>query len=325
MSLRDLALVIPVRDDHAGLARLLDQARDMGCFDQIIVVDDASSWAITVPEKETVPAVELIRQETGQGGGVARNRGLEEVRTSHMLFFDADDLLTDALPHLLADLRRAEAFDFCLFKHVDSRVAAAGLWGQPGWDEDFWRAAKCGTAALMPATPAMRAHLVQTANYPWNKVYRTAFLRDNGIGCAATSVHQDIPLHWLGFLAAERVLVSARVCAWHGVSRAGGRLTNRTGPERFEVFTALAPVVTALEAREPTWRVPFVTFVLGLVDWVAGRIAREHLAALREAEAEFLMAGPGRWQDEIARTDPGLAQRLRTRQNTSLASVGAMQ
>lgn len=287
-TLPDLALVIPVWNDAEGLARLLAVARRLGCFSQIVVVDDGSDTPVT-PEAD----VTLIRHDTPQGGGTARNVGLKQVRAEHVLFFDADDLITDDLTDLLADLgghlAAAGSFDVCLFKHADNRVAAEPRWGQPDWDEALWARAGHAVGALAPARPGALPILAQTANYPWNKIYRTAFLRDHGIGCADTAVHQDIPLHWLGFLAGRLVLVSDRICAWHRVTAAGGRLTNRSGAERLQVFQALAPVAAAVgEADDPAWGAALAAFTLGLTDWIAARIDPAHLDALRAGERAFL-------------------------------------
>jgi hypothetical protein len=304
------ALVIPVHNDAEALARLLAQAQGMGSFAQIIVVDDGSDPPLSLPD---TPGLTLLRHATPQGGGVARNLGLTAVTAPHVLFFDADDLLTPEVPLLLANLGGAGDFDFCQFKYADSRVAAEGLRGQPDWDEMFWEQAGLSVGHLREAPPAVWPILVQTANYPWNKLYRTAFLRDNGIGCAPTQVHQDIPLHWLGYLAARRVLTSDRICAWHHVSAAGGRLTNRSGPERLEVFEALAPVMAAAETRAPEWQAALARFALGLIDWGEARIDPALRPLLRAREAAFLRAHVGPWLARIAEADAGLGQRLRAR------------
>ena len=299
------ALVIPVHNDAAGLARLLDQARGLGCFAQIVVVDDGST-----PPVAPAPDITLLRQDQAQGGGVARNLGLTAVTTPHVLFFDADDLLTADLPALLTALGGAGDFDFCQFKYADSRVPAEGLWGHPDWDEVFWEEAGAATGHLRDAPPETWPILAQTANYPWNKIYRTAFLRDHGIGCAATSVHQDVPLHWLGYLAARRVLTSDRICAWHGVSTAGARLTNRSGPERLEVFAALTPVAEAARGASPAWHAALARFSLGLFEWGSARIEPDLAPRMAMMERDWLRSHVAPWLGGIEGCDPALAARL---------------
>ena len=265
----NLALVIPVRDDAARLDRLLAQARASRLFAQIVVVDDGST-----PPVPPAPDLTLIRHVTPQGGGVARNAGLAAVTCDYLMCFDSDDLLTAELPLLVADLAedaaRQGGFAFCLFRHADSRVMAEPRWGQPDWDDALWAAAGHGIGALMVARPTALPLLAQTANYPWNKIIRTAFLRDHAIACAETQVHNDLPFHWLAFIAADRtgarVLTSDRICAWHDVHPHGGRLTNRRGAERLQVFRALEPVAQA--ARDPHWQAALGRFVTGLADWI---------------------------------------------------------
>lgn len=304
----DLALVVPAHNDTARLNRLLAQARALGVFSQIVVIDDGSD-----PPVPEAADLDLLRLDTRRGGGTARNAGLARVRAAHLLFFDSDDLLTPDLPLLLADLAEAQAFDFCLFRHADSRVAAEPRWGQPDWDEALWQAAGHGTGALRPARPAALPILAQTANYPWNKIYRTGFLRDHAIGCAETEVHQDIPLHWLSFLAAGRVLVSDRICAWHAMAETGTRLSNRRGAERLQVFAALDPVAAALPGADPAFAPALARFVLGLLDWIEPRLDPALLPRLHAEAAVWLKATFSPFQSLVLAEDAALAAALAAR------------
>ena len=323
-----LALVVPVWNDAPGLARLLTRVGALGLFDEVVVVDDGSDPALPLPRVRGAQ-VRLIRHDSPQGGGVARNAGMSAVTRPYMMYLDADDLPAPDLPDLIADLADDVAasgpFDLCLFKHADSRTRPEARWGQPAWDEARWRQAGHATGALAPALPGALPVLAMTANYPWNKVYRTALLRDNGIGCVATMVHQDIPLHWLALMAADRVLVSDRICVWHGVDlpleeRTGARpgthgdrspvrarLTQRTGDERLQVFAAFDPVVPAAAAAGQAWQAALAAFVPELIDWAEGRIAPALVPRLRAAEAAWLADRIGPWLPALTDRDPALA------------------
>lgn len=303
----DLALVVPVRDDAAGLSRLLDQAS--GRFTQVVVVDDGSTPMLQT--QLDLSGVRLLRHPVSVGAGVARNLALAVVETEYLLYFDADDLLCPAeFDRLLKSLAVVGTFDLCLFKHCDSRLARAGLWGQPGWDERFWTATDLGLRALAEAPSEARPLLSRTANYPWNKICRTDFLHDNGLGCAETTLHEDIPLHWGALISAERMLVSDRVCAWHDIRRGSGQHHDRRGTERMQVFEALEPAVVQALAAGPAWGIAVADFALGLVDWVAERLEIEQQEKLRRAERVYLNRWFGPQINVLAGQDRGLARRV---------------
>lgn len=261
-----LAIVIPVRDDRDDLLRLLGDLRRADCVSEIVVVDDASADALSTEVLTDALGgwdgeVWLHRSERPAGAGVARNLGLRQVTTSHTLFLDADDRPTGELAPLWRSVAR-RSFDFCLFKHADAR--AAPHWGQPSWDEALWRRAGHAVGALRPVTPDAALLLSRTANYPWNKIYRTGFLREHRIRCGTTQVHNDMRLHWHSFAKATDILSSDRIAVYHETG--DDRLTSRAGRDRFDVFDAIKDVAALLGPDSPLTP-PFRTFAWGLLDW----------------------------------------------------------
>jgi glycosyltransferase involved in cell wall biosynthesis len=269
-----LTVIIPAHNDEGPLHRLLRHIRRLKFADHIIIADDGSEPAIAfepLPAAVGLPPerITLLRHDLPRGAGAARNLALQHVTTEHVLFLDADDLPLRELPDLLRDLDGRE-FDFCIFQHHDSRCAAEGRWGQMPEDQALWRAAGTDTGALSKVSPAAAVSLCQTANYPWNKIYRTGFLQKHNIRCTEIAVHNDVELHWRSFLNARTILASDRVGVIHYVAPGQGRLTNRNGPERLQVFTALSRVSKELRLRADLDRfaVPFYRFAAGLLDWI---------------------------------------------------------
>lgn len=296
----DVALVVPTHNDTEGLNRLL--ADTQGLFSQVVIVDDGSDIAVQAP------GTTLIRHPVAQGPGPARNAGLQAVTAAYVVFFDADDQLTEELPHLLADLANAAPFDLCLFQHADSRMLAEPHWGPPDWDQRLWDRAGASIGALRPAPEQARPTLAQTTNYPWNKIARTDFLRAHDIRCADTTVHQDAALHWRAIMCAGTMLTSDRVCALHHVTPGAARLTNRTGPERLQLYKAFAPVVAEAATRGPVWQAALVAYVMVLSDWAAELIDPALCAQLRDMERDWLRHAALPWLDDIAKTDPDTAK-----------------
>ncbi|MFC4671066.1 glycosyltransferase family 2 protein [Seohaeicola nanhaiensis] len=307
-----LTLAIPCHNDREPLAALLARARRLGCFDHVVVVDDGSDRPLAAtalcaaaglaPERLT-----LIRHETALGPGAARNRALAEVGTDHVLFLDADDLPTAELPLLMEDLA-GRSFDFCLFAHHDTRRAQDRAWGQMPWDQALWERAGVALGALSEVTSEAATHLAQTANYPWNKIYRTAFLRERAIGCSEILLHEDVELHWKSFVHARTILASDRVGVIHVVNQGGDRLTNLESSARLEVFGPFARL--AAETAGTPFALPFARFALGLCAWIGDHVAAAHRPRLAELTRTFAtrdLAAPVR--AELARSDPALMAR----------------
>lgn len=306
----DLTVAIPAHNDGDALARLLARLQGLEIARHVIVVDDASDTPLEAARLSAASggdpsALTVLRLSENKGAGAARNLALAGVTTEHLLFLDADDLPTRDLHGLCRDLA-GRTFDFCLFQHHDSRMDQDRLWGMTPFDQGFWDMAGAGLGALCDPGPEAARQLAQTANYPWNKIYRTGFLREHGIGCSETLVHNDIELHWRSFLNARRILASDRIGVVHVVKPGGGRLTNRRGPERFAVFAILEKIAQEIEqGPDRGWRLPFFLFTTGLLDWICGTLQpalRESFT--RQARAFLRTHLSGDLRRDIARARP---------------------
>jgi len=272
-----LSIVIPVWNDPAGLSRLLGDIAGLGVAEEVIVVDDASeppcTAAACLPPGGLGGARLLWRRlEAAGGAGRARNAGLDAAGCPHVMFVDADDRLLPELGPLLADLD-GQDFDFAIFRHADSRAVALGSHGPLEPDATLWRRVAAGVAPR-PLAGAEARLLCRIAAYPWNKVYRTGFLRGEAIRFTEIPVHNDLALHWACFIAAGRVLASDRICCLHQVTDDGQHLTHRRDSDRLRVFEALDEVALRLRAAADAglFAEPFVEFCLRLFDWIPARL-----------------------------------------------------
>jgi len=312
-----LTLVLPVHNDAQNLRRVLQQAHRLGIFNRVVVSDDGSDEpvsraAVCPPNAWLQGRFTILHSNTSKGAGHARNRALEHVETEHVLFFDSDDLLTPDLAALVRSLA-GQHFDFCLFRHTDSRSIDLGGLGQMPFDEAHWRRAGVQVGALRQISQTQACALAETANYPWNKIYRTDFLKQNDIRCSETMVHNDIELHWMSFHHGRDILVSDRVGALHFVAPDEQRLTNRKGEERLAVFTPLDRIAVALGAEGTSERLleAFLRFVSGLFDWIRNNIAPPLRERLDEATRDFLLTHVNEARfSKLSRTDPVLARHI---------------
>ncbi|MFD2439057.1 hypothetical protein ACFSS8_01070 [Paracoccus kondratievae] len=166
---------------------------------------------------------------------------------------------------------------------------------------------------MVPPGPAQI--LARVSAYPWNKIYRTEFLRSQRIRCTETMVHNDVELHWTSFIMARRILATTMTGATHFVSTGGMRLTNRRNAERLEVFRSFENVLTRLRTAPTAERLgflhPFTRFASDLLSWVRNNIDAEHHHELRRRTRAFYLSGMNPdWMRLIAFRDPALARRI---------------
>jgi glycosyltransferase involved in cell wall biosynthesis len=269
-----LGIVIPVWNLPDDLAHLLDQVSRMGIFSEIVVSDDGSDIpcdpaTLGFTEERLGGRLVYLRSLDQRGAGHARNLALASVTAHNLLFFDADDHLAPELPAIWQQHLNADCPDFTTFRHSDTRILEGeGREGTFPTEESRWKLA-LGTRSSAILTLAEAVGLCSISNYPWNKIYRTDFLRGAKITCSETPVHNDIRLHWLSFLRARRIQADTRIGAVHVIQDRDHHLTIRQGAERLCLGPILEDLVEELQAT-PDRRIfmrQFIQFSDDLCRW----------------------------------------------------------
>ncbi|MCJ8139624.1 glycosyltransferase family 2 protein [Falsirhodobacter halotolerans] len=284
-----LSVIIPVWNDRSGLKRLVDQIIEYGIAAEIIICDDASdedhSPAALGLEDLDHPQIIYMRSDRQQGAGAMRNYGLQAASCDHVLYFDSDDLLAPGIKDILTEIEDRH-FDFCIFRHHDSRVHSHR--GTFASEERLWDAARA-TDQVRRLNMTDAAHLAQLSAYPWNKIYRRDFLTSENIRCTEIPVHNDIELHWTSFIAATTILCTKTIGAEHFVVEGGTRLTNRRSAERLRIFEALTETAERLKRTEGSavYVEPFIHFCCRIIGWAWNNIDEEHHSDLHTQSREF--------------------------------------
>ncbi|MFE0255034.1 glycosyltransferase [Streptomyces sp. NPDC059010] len=216
-----VTVVVIGYDDAAHVADAVRSALAQGpAVREVIAVDDCSSDG-SVQLLEGMAAEEsrlkVIRRPTNSGGcGTPRNDGLNAATSPYVMFLDSDDVLplgaVEALLEAAARHDSPVAAGLCLRKEL------------PSGRETPWQHELYSQRALV-AHPDQRVRLVRDTLCV-NKLYRTDFLRDHGIGFPEGRFPYEDFVFTARVLAAvpSIALTPEPVYIWH-VRRSAARLS----------------------------------------------------------------------------------------------------
>lgn len=198
----DISVIVPFHNAAATLERcvrsLLDQ-KDVTL--EIILMDDASSddgpdIAAALAHGLSAQAraqLRLIRLEHNVGPGAARNAGMAEAVGDYIGFADADDMCTDDMfATLLSAARDANA-----------DMAVCGMdCVREGTHRHI-----CPQASATVQDLLLGAELLAP---PWNKIYRTAFVRGHDLRFPASRMSEDMAFAFKALLFQPRLVFVPR-------------------------------------------------------------------------------------------------------------------
>lgn len=173
---------------------------------QVIVVDDCSNekeQALLKELERQFPYVQFVYLATNQGGGHARNVGLQYAEGRYVIFADADDFFHDNLNDILHDYRN-ETCDVVFFNanSVDSTT------GKPTHRANLLQSQiNRYVNGLDPEAMQLRYLFPE----PWCKIVRREFSRANDIKFDETKVINDQTFSYMLGYHAQHVRVDSRI------------------------------------------------------------------------------------------------------------------
>ena len=204
-SLTKISVIIPVYNAEKTIKECLDSVLSQGIDSlEIVCVDDGSedkSAEIIKEYTSNDSRISLLTQKN-QYAGVARNRGLENAKGEYVAFLDADDFfLPGALLRMLKIAKRHNldllktGFTFLntvtkkRYKTLFSTNSAIG----------FVDKMRVLTLKDKPI------RLLNSADVPWNGIYRRSFLLENGIRFNSLQCVNDHSFYVHCLLKAQRM------------------------------------------------------------------------------------------------------------------------
>ena len=223
-----VSLIVPVFNTEKYLRECLDSLVSQTlCNIEIVCVNDGStdsSPAILAEYAQRDPRIRVISQPN-QGLSAARNAGLREVCGEYLLFMDSDDRLEATAAERLYERAFKDRLDL-LFYNADCFADSREAEKQTKSYTDYYRRsreyAEPRTGADLIADMRGNGDYLCSACF---ELWRTEFLRANGLTFTVGILHEDTDFTFRALLLAER---AAHIDAvfFHRRVRAGSIMSN---------------------------------------------------------------------------------------------------
>ena len=277
MTKRNYSFVIPAYNDEAGIRRHLEYFFSRPETIQLVIVDDCSTDKTGEVIKKAKPPANVTltyhRQPKNAGPARARNEGLELATNDYVMFLDADDVLAGCFFDYIALSPLENGADFVLFKyHLARTPDELYTYEMHQVDNAAFTRVEQANFPVGTHTLAEFPQVLNTVNFPWNKVYRRDFLKSAKIHFPDLRMHEDIPPHWDSFLRCERfgLLSWAPPLLTHFEFDEGHRATNYIGEQRLGIFPELQALFREIRTHPQADLVvlEFKSFCQGMFTWM---------------------------------------------------------
>ena len=199
-----VSVIIPVYNAQKHLADTLESVCSQTLRDiEIICVDDGStdsSREIIGEFKLKDSRISLIKQENLYAGA-ARNNGLKQAKGEYVVFWDADDFFNEKALEIMYTKAVADAADICICNALKYYTE---------FDKSLCTDEFVSYGILPKVTPFNKNDIPDKifnigANVPWNKMFRTEFIRKNGLEFQCIRQANDTYFVLMAIFLAERI------------------------------------------------------------------------------------------------------------------------
>lgn len=215
---------------------------------EVIAVDDGSTDAtrdVISAAAEADSRIILVEQ-TNQYAGVARNNGMNRATGEFLYFLDADDYIEPETLEVMVASAEQYGTDIVVAKS-EAFDAQTG----DTWTIDFALNGQPYETAIPNAV--YNPELFQSFNgWPWDKLYRTSFVKDTGYEYQPLRTTNDAFFCWCTLAVANSISCVDRILFHHrsnnNSSLEGSR--GKSWPNAIEAITSVADELQRVEASE---------------------------------------------------------------------------
>lgn len=214
-----VSVVVPVYNQEKYLERCMDSILGQTLKEiEVIAVDDGSQDS--TPEilsryQQEDSRVTVLHQQNLYAG-IARNNGLQAAHGEYVIFWDSDDYFAeDALEALYDEIKRRDA-DICVGEstRMDMQTGEVKEKCYLNWDR-------------IPEKRPFSIHDIPQyifnfgINCTWNKLYKRAFLEQNGLRFSGLKQANDVYFVMAAFVLAGKITVVDSVVAYYQFRNTG--------------------------------------------------------------------------------------------------------
>lgn len=245
-----ISIIVPVYKVEPYLNKCVDSIVGQTCGDlDIILVDDGSPDRCPALCDEWAERDSRIRVLHRENGGLsdARNAGIDAAAGKYLLFVDSDDYIKPDACEKLLGYAEAHGGDLDIVIG-DAEIDIDGRLVHPKHRPETIGVVMSGPEYLKSELPPFKI-------YPqaWLRMYRTGFLRANGLYFRKGRLHEDNEFLPRVFIPAQRVVYTG-ICFYHYNKRSGSisRRDDLSGNAAHIIATCreMAEAAKSLEDRQ---------------------------------------------------------------------------
>lgn len=284
----DLTVIIPTRNPHYSFHQKISSLAYKHPTWQIIVVDDASMIPVE-RHLDKLPNIKVYGSNRCLGAGAGRNIALKTIQKEYTIFVDDDDEMHwDVVQSAMARMEAEPCIDvsFFLYDRLFNGNNQSALESDCLIFNEVLQGDREGVVSIRG-----NEMLLAFTNYPWNKVYRSSFLKHSCLRFSETPVQNDIFAHWLTLIKARSILLSKDlICTkieYDNAERIGNTADDRT----VKAFQALRETYQLVRCEGTTrMREVFVKFYVNLVRWLTSKCSLETRPMIFREHKNFVEA-----------------------------------
>jgi glycosyltransferase involved in cell wall biosynthesis len=229
-----VSVIVPVYNQEKYIKRCVDSILHQTLSNiEIILVDDGSTDSSLEIMHQYEKQDERVRVLTQHNmyAGVARNNGLSVAAGEYVIFWDSDDYFAEnALEALYTEAKKSDA-DICVGEAVKEDVVTGVV------NKDIHYVHKKRIPEKIPfCVNDIPQYIFNISNnYPWNKLYRLAFIRNNNLQFQNIKRSNDVYFVMTAFVKAEKITVVDDVIVYYQYRNTDSLSNNAVNNRQFVV------------------------------------------------------------------------------------------